>query len=81
MSITLSNAITIANGTILKFIDTDDKIGLESGTGAIMSEDSNPEGLRMQDLTEYYPNMFVPEFENQERKRTNITYSAYIKSA
>ena len=28
-----------------------------------------------------YENMFLPEFENQERKRTNITYSAYIKSA
>ncbi len=81
LSITLSNAITIANGTVLKFIDTDDKIALETGTGAIMTEESKPEGLRMQDLTTYYPNMFLPEFENQERKRTNITYSAYIKSA
>ena len=81
LSITLNNAITIANGSVLKFIDSDDKIGLEDGTGAVMSEVSKPEGLRMQDLTEYYPNMFVPEFENQERKRTNITYSAYIKSA
>ena len=61
--------------------ESDDDILLETGTGTLMSEVSNPEGLRMQDLTEYYPNMFVPEFENQERKRTNITYSAYIKSA
>lgn len=81
LSITLDNAITIANGTVLKFIDTDDKIGLEDGTGAVMSEESKPEGLRIQDLTEYYPTMFLPEFKNQERKRTNITYSAYIKSA
>ena len=52
-----------------------------AGSSFLMREDSKPEGLRMQDLTEYYPNMFLPEFENQERKRTNITYSAYIKSA
>jgi hypothetical protein len=52
-----------------------------AGSSFLMREDSKPEGLRMQDLTEYYPNMFIPEFENQERKRTNITYSAYIKSA
>jgi len=58
-----------------------DDILLEDGHGALMREDSKPEGLRVQDLTEYYPNMFLPEFENQERKRTNITYSAYIKSA
>ena len=52
-----------------------------AGSSFLMREDSKPEGLRMQDLTAYYPNMFIPEFENQERKRTNITYSAYIKSA
>ena len=58
-----------------------DDILLEDGHGGILNEVSQPEGLRVQDLTEYYPNMFLPEFENQERKRTNITYSAYIKSA
>ena len=61
--------------------ESDDDILLETGTGTLMSEVSKPEGLRFQDLTEYYPTMFVPEFENRERKRTNITYSAYIKSA
>ena len=61
--------------------ESDDDILLETGTGTLMSEVSKPEGLRVQDLNEYYPKMFMPEFENQERKRTNITYSAYIKSA
>ena len=45
-----------------------------------MSEVSKPEGLRISDLTDYYPNLHIPEFD-QVRKRTNITYSAYIKSA
>ena len=61
--------------------ESDDDILLETGTGTLMSEVSKPEGLRIQDLTSYYPNMELPEFKNQERKRTNITYSAYIKSA
>ena len=61
--------------------ESDDDILLETGTGTLMSEVSKPEGLRIQDLTAYYPNMELPEFKNQERKRTNITYSAYIKSA
>jgi hypothetical protein len=61
--------------------ESDDDILLETGTGTLMSEVSKPEGLRIQDLTSYYPNMELPEFQNQERKRTNITYSAYIKSA
>ena len=61
--------------------ESDDDILLETGTGTLMSEVSKPEGLRIQDLTTYYPNMELPEFKNQERKRTNITYSAYIKSA
>jgi hypothetical protein len=52
-----------------------------AGSSFLMSELSKAEGLRIQDLTSYYPNFFIPEYENQERKRTNITYSAYIKSA
>ena len=57
-----------------------DDILLENGHGALMSEVSKPEGLRISDLTDYYPNLHIPEFD-QVRKRTNITYSAYIKSA
>jgi len=58
-----------------------DSFRLEDGTGTLMDERSKPEGLRVQDLSNFYPNLFVPEYENQERKRTNITYSAYINSA
>ena len=51
-----------------------------AGASFLMNEVSKPEGLRISDLTDYYPNLHIPEFD-QVRKRTNITYSAYIKSA
>ena len=54
---------------------------MEDGYGNILSEESEPEGLRVSDLNDYYPNLFIPEFEKRELKRTNITYSAYVKSA
>ena len=60
--------------------DGDDLL-LENGTGNMLSEESNPEGLRINDLNTYFPNYFMDEFSIHERKRTNITFSAYIKSA
>jgi len=65
----------------LKDETDEDDIMLENGYGNILSEESVPEGLRLNDLNDYYPNLFIPEFEKRELKRTNITYSAYIKSA
>ena len=65
----------------LKDETDNDDITLENGTGSVLNEISKAEGLRIQDLTAFYPNFFIPEYKNQERKRTNITYSAYIKSA
>lgn len=65
----------------LKDETDEDDILLEDGYGNILSEESKPEGLRISDLNDYYPNLFIPEFEKRELKRTNITYSAYIKSA
>jgi len=61
--------------------ESDDGVMLETGTGNVLSEDSKPEGLRINDLDTYFPNLHLPEYELQARKRTNITFSAYIKSA
>ena len=58
-----------------------DDLMLEDGTGNVLSEVSKAEGLRIKDLEFYYPKFHLPEYQKQERKRTNITYSAYIKSA
>ena len=65
----------------LKDETDEDDILMEDGYGNILSEESEPEGLRISDLNDYYPNLFIPEFEKRELKRTNITYSAYVKSA
>jgi len=65
----------------LKDETDEDDILMEDGYGNILSEESEPEGLRVSDLNDYYPNLFIPEFEKRELKRTNITYSAYVKSA
>ena len=59
--------------------DNDDFL-LEDGTGALMSEVSKPEGLRVADMENFFPNTFVPKFSDHARHRTNITYSAYVKS-
>jgi hypothetical protein len=65
----------------LKDETDEDDIMLEDGYGNILSEESEPEGLRISDLNDYYPNLWIPEFKQRELKRTNITYSAYVKSA
>ncbi len=59
--------------------DNDDFL-LEDGTGVIMSEVSKPEGLRIQDMETLFPNTFIPKFSDHARDRTNVTYSAYVKS-
>jgi hypothetical protein len=73
--------------------EDDDNITLEDGipfggsgyssTGhdAVLDEVSNPEGLRIYDFNNTYPNTFIAELPKHERKRTNIAYSAYVKSA
>jgi hypothetical protein len=61
--------------------ESDDGVMLETGSGNVLSENSKPEGLRINDLDAYFPNLHLPEYELQARKRTNITFSAYIKSA
>ena len=60
--------------------DVNDDIILEDGTGAVMSEVSKPEGLRVQDMETMFPNTFIPKFSDHARHRTNITYSAYVLS-
>jgi len=65
----------------LKDETDNDDILLESGTGSLLSEESKPEGLRFYDMEHYLPKMYVAELPLHERKRTNITYNAYVKSA
>jgi len=61
--------------------EEDDGILMEDGYGTMLNEDSIPEGLRISDLDFVYPKMFMPKFKTNERKRIDLSYSAYVKSA
>ena len=65
----------------LKDETDDDDFILEDGNGNILSEESNSEGLRVYDFDNYLPKMVIPDFPLHERKRTNIAFSTYVKSA
>ena len=60
--------------------ESEDRIIFEDGYGKVVSEDSNPEGLRINDLNSYLPNYFIPEFERRARQRSNIVFSSYVVS-
>ena len=53
----------------------------EGGLSHILSEETEHEGLRISDLDSYLPNMRVSDYPLHERKRTNIAFSSYVKSA
>ena len=53
----------------------------EGGLNHILSEDTQFEGLRINDLDHYLPNMYVSDYPLHARKRTNIAFSSYVKSA
>lgn len=57
-----------------------DDILFEDGTGGIISESCESEGIRISQLQTYY-DWWIPEFDKRSRKRTSLTYSSYIKSA
>jgi len=46
-----------------------------------MVEGAKSEGLKISDLDNMYPKFYIADYENHQRKRTNLTFSAYIKSA
>ena len=56
----------------------DDAILLENEGGKIMDERSNLEGLRVQDLNDYYSSFLVPDFEEKANRKSNITLSSYV---
>ena len=60
--------------------DNDDLL-LEDGSGNFLKEESKTEGIRISDFEYYYPKMNIPDYPLHERKRTNIGFSTYVKSA
>jgi len=58
-----------------------DGIVLENGTGNVLIETPKYEGIRISDYENYFPRRYSDEYEKSfANKRTNLTYSAYVKS-
>jgi hypothetical protein len=78
---TISNQQTYSISYYLKDETDEDDFLLEDGTGNVLSEETRPEGIRIYDLEHYLPKMYVADLPLHERRRTNLTFNAYIKSA
>ena len=61
--------------------ESDDGVILEDGTGNVMVETPKYEGIRINEFETYFPRRYSDEYEKSfANKRTNLTYSAYVKS-
>ncbi len=77
--ITLSHAITITSKALT--FEGHDGIVLENGVGNVMLETPKYEGLRISEFENYFPHRYTDEYEKSfANKRTNLTYSAYVRS-
>lgn len=78
---TISSQQTYKISYYLRDETDEDGLLLEDGTGNVLSEESQPEGIRISDMEYYLPKMYVSELPLHERKRTNLSFNAYVKSA
>ena len=77
--ITLSHAITITSKALT--FEGHDGIVLENGVGNVMLETPKYEGLRISEFENYFQHRYTDEYEKSfANKRTNLTYSAYVRS-
>ena len=60
--------------------ESEDNILLEDQAGAIMSESSNSEGLRIADVSTTYANWTIGSFEEHYKNKTNFSLSAHVVS-
>ena len=60
--------------------ESEDNILLEDQAGAIMSETSNSEGLRIADMNHTYANYTIGDIESHSMNKTNFSLSAHIVS-
>ena len=58
-----------------------DKILMEDGISAILSEASVPEGLSIKQMSDMTGNLYVDDIDEKARKRTNIAFSSYVNSS
>lgn len=75
----ISNQNTYRISYHMKDEDNDDII-MEDNSGSVLMEESIKEGLRISSLENYYPKFYVSEYDKHKNLRTNLTFSAYVKS-
>ena len=65
--------------------DEQDRIVLESGTeggsGHVLMETSEREGMRIHQLDDLLQNFYISSFGTHENRRTNIAFSSYVSSS
>ena len=59
----------------------EDHIVLEDGYGSVLLESSQESGLSIEDFDAFLPNIRLGEIDEHSFKRTNITFSATVKSS
>ena len=59
----------------------EDKILMEDGISAILSEESKEEGLNISQLDSLLGNTYINDLDDLARKRTNIGFSSYVNSS
>ena len=59
----------------------EDQIILENGYGSVLLESSQESGISIEDFDAFLPNIRLGEIDEHSFKRTNITFSATVKSS
>ena len=59
----------------------EDRILMEDGISAVLSEESVSEGLSIQQLDDYLGTFYIDDLDENARKRTNIAFSSYVNSS
>jgi hypothetical protein len=55
--------------------------GTDGGSGSILLEDTERDGLRISQLNELLQTFYIAELPRHENRRTNIAYSSYVNSS
>ena len=59
----------------------EDKILLEDGISAVLSETSVSEGLSINQMDNYLGTFYIDDLDEKQRQRTNIAFSSYVNSS
>ena len=59
----------------------EDKILLEDGISAVLSETSVSEGLSINQMNEQLGTFYIDDLDEKQRQRTNIAFSSYVNSS